>query len=97
MRRTPRICTHMCVGLAELQNVAASSTHKRGHPRLCVGLHNLGWASNSSTHMLASTHIRGSWSTWTLSLPSTHMLTVLRICVALDWASKDGVTFSSSN
>ncbi|MED6226276.1 hypothetical protein PIB30_102008 [Stylosanthes scabra] len=26
-----------------------------------------------------------------------HMLAVLRICVALEWASKDGVTFSSSN
>ncbi|MED6140325.1 hypothetical protein PIB30_092056 [Stylosanthes scabra] len=25
------------------------------------------------------------------------MLAVLRICVALDWASKDGVMFSSSN
>ncbi|MED6226046.1 hypothetical protein PIB30_099624 [Stylosanthes scabra] len=69
----------------------------RGHPRLCMGLHNLGWASTSSTHMLASTHIRGSWKTWTLSLPSTHMLDILCICVALDWASKDGVTFSSSN
>ncbi|MED6202754.1 hypothetical protein PIB30_108784, partial [Stylosanthes scabra] len=69
----------------------------RGHPRLCMGLHNLGWASTFSTHMLASTNIRGSWKTWTLSLPSTHMLAVLLICVALDWASKDGVTFSSSN
>ncbi|MED6214352.1 hypothetical protein PIB30_102223, partial [Stylosanthes scabra] len=29
--------------------------------------------------------------------PSTHMLAVLRICVALEWASEDGVTFSSSN
>ncbi|MED6202852.1 hypothetical protein PIB30_109733, partial [Stylosanthes scabra] len=26
-----------------------------------------------------------------------HMLAVLRICVALEWASKEGVTFSSSN
>ncbi|MED6177935.1 hypothetical protein PIB30_102865, partial [Stylosanthes scabra] len=27
----------ICVGLAVLWNVAASSTHKRGLPRLCVG------------------------------------------------------------
>ncbi|MED6201952.1 hypothetical protein PIB30_100403, partial [Stylosanthes scabra] len=47
--------------------VLATSTHKRGLPRLCVGLYlglELGWP-------------------WRLSLPSTHMLAVLRICVAL--------------
>ncbi|MED6198560.1 hypothetical protein PIB30_067571 [Stylosanthes scabra] len=66
----------------------------RGLPRLCVGLHNLGWALISSTHMLASTHIRESRKTWKWSLPSTHMRAILRICVALECASKDGVTFS---
>ncbi|MED6227132.1 hypothetical protein PIB30_110543, partial [Stylosanthes scabra] len=73
-----------------------ASTHMRGLPRLCVGLHNLGWACTSSTHMLASTHIRKSGRTWKLSLSSTHMLAVLRICVALEWASKDRSRLSSS-
>ncbi|MED6149663.1 hypothetical protein PIB30_064713 [Stylosanthes scabra] len=49
----------------------------------------------SSTHMLASTHIRESSKTWKWSLPSMHMRAVLHICVALEWASKDGVTRGS--
>ncbi|MED6175550.1 hypothetical protein PIB30_079439 [Stylosanthes scabra] len=86
MRRTPRIC----VGIAELWDVAASSTHKHGLPRLCVG-HLIFVRAEFFFHayallrrMCVALKMLGR------SLPSTHMRAVLGICVVLGRASSAG-------
>ncbi|MED6224534.1 hypothetical protein PIB30_085071, partial [Stylosanthes scabra] len=79
MRRTPRIF----VGLAVLWAIAASSTHKRGLPRLCVDYLNLGRAELFFHAYALLRRMCVALKTLGRSLPSMHMHAVLRICVAL--------------
>ncbi|MED6129943.1 hypothetical protein PIB30_112984, partial [Stylosanthes scabra] len=83
MRRTPRIC----VGLAELWDVAASSTHTRGLPRLRMGHLILDRAELFFHAYALLRRMCVALKTLGRSLPSTHMRAVLRICVALGRAS----------
>ncbi|MED6129580.1 hypothetical protein PIB30_109272, partial [Stylosanthes scabra] len=83
---------HICMGLAVLWAIAASSTHKRGLPRLCLasthvrGLENVGKKLSFHAYALLR-RMCVALKTLGRSFPSTHMRAVLRICVALGRAS----------
>ncbi|MED6168181.1 hypothetical protein PIB30_009397, partial [Stylosanthes scabra] len=96
MKRSSQSCSNMvpspedpriCVGLAVLWAIAASSTHKHGLPRLCVGHLNLGRAKLFFHAYALLRRMCVALKTLRRSLPSTHMRAVLRICVALGRAS----------
>ncbi|MED6215140.1 hypothetical protein PIB30_110481, partial [Stylosanthes scabra] len=87
-RGSPCLCVEgICVGLDALWAIAASSTHKHGLPRLCVGHLNLGKAELFFHAYALLRRMCVALKTLGRSLPSTHIRAVLRICVALGRAS----------
>ncbi|MED6191173.1 hypothetical protein PIB30_113527, partial [Stylosanthes scabra] len=62
-------------------------------PRICVGLADLQGCFCLLPRIYVDFHAYAwVWKNLEMEL-AMHMLAVLRICVALEWASKDGVTF----